>query len=531
MRITERIRAGAWGFLAWLSLGQADPSGAAERAISLDEAVAFALGKNEDIFIERKFVSSANEGVRGAKGAYDPFLEVGGGWLRTKEPVNSPFAGAPPGDAPTIEIGEGQASLRQLLPTGGQVSLRAAGARETTDGSFDLLSPAYRTRAGIEFRQPLLQGLMVDPARFTIRAAKADQERSVADLRREVTEVVASVERSYWTLAAFRLAVEVGEEAIRLAEEQLSETQSRIESGAAPENEIAQPRAEVERRRGNLLAAKEDLARAETALKLLILSDDDAELWSDHLVTTDDAAVEIVPVDVAAAMERALAQRPELTAGAAIIERRRAERAFAQDQVKPSLDAVLSYDRFGLAGSRNSAMDTLNAPPVDIPPASLGEWDQSIDMLGDGDFDDARIGLVLGLPIINRTAKAGAAIARNAEQQAEADLARSRKEVRGEVLDAAATLETASQRIEAARAGREAAEVQFTDESERYDAGLSTNFLVLTRQNDLSRARLAEISALTDYRTARTEMARATGSLLDDRGIDVGEDPSKELPQ
>ena len=38
----------------------------------------------------------------------------------------------------------------------------------------------------------------------------------------------------------------------------------------------------------------------------------------------------------------------------------------------------------------------------------------------------------------------------------------------------------------------------------------------------LSRARLEEISALTDYRTARTEMARATGSLIEERGIDVG---------
>jgi outer membrane protein TolC len=44
---------------------------------------------------------------------------------------------------------------------------------------------------------------------------------------------------------------------------------------------------------------------------------------------------------------------------------------------------------------------------------------------------------------------------------------------------------------------------------------------VLTRQNDLSQARLTEISAQTDYRTARTEMARVTGSLLEERRIDV----------
>ena len=51
--------------------------------------------------------------------------------------------------------------------------------------------------------------------------------------------------------------------------------------------------------------------------------------------------------------------------------------------------------------------------------------------------------------------------------------------------------------------------------------GFSTNFLVLTRQNDLARARLDEISALTAYRKARTEMSRATGSLLEERRIAV----------
>jgi outer membrane protein TolC len=65
--------------------------------------------------------------------------------------------------------------------------------------------------------------------------------------------------------------------------------------------------------------------------------------------------------------------------------------------------------------------------------------------------------------------------------------------------------------------------VQLSSERERYAVGLSTNFLVLTRQNDLSRARLEEIAALTDYRNARIQMGRATGSLLEDRGIEVSQ--------
>src|SRR5262249_51533594 len=152
-----------------------------------------------------------------------------------------------------------------------------------------------------------------------------------------------------------------------------------------------------------------------------------------------------------------------------------------------------------------------------------GGWGRSWDMLHDGNFDDVFAGLVFSYPIGNNSAQGEDAIAKHAQNQSEAELTRVRKTVRAEVLDAAASLETAGARIEAARAGREAAETQLSAEQDLYGAGMSTNFLVLTRQNDLSNARLEEISANADYRMARTELARATGSLLELRGIVLDE--------
>jgi outer membrane protein TolC len=89
------------------------------------------------------------------------------------------------------------------------------------------------------------------------------------------------------------------------------------------------------------------------------------------------------------------------------------------------------------------------------------------------------------------------------------------------VLDAVVAVEASYQRIETARAEHDAARVQLDAERERFGVGLSTNFLVLTRQNDLARARIQEITARTYYRIARTELARSTGTLLTERGIVV----------
>ncbi len=505
---------------------------APERSLSLEEAIDLALEKNEDILIERQALDSAGSAILGAKGAYDPLLGAQAAWEESTLPSNSAFSGAPEGElAPTLETTSADLSVQQLLPTGGALSVGASRVRSATDGAFALLSPAYDTFLGAELRQPLLRGRAVDAARLRVRVAEADREGAEAGLRRVVIETVAATETTYWNLVAARLGVGVLEEAVRLAEEQLSETEIRIENGVAPETEIAQPLAELERRRGELIAAREQVLRAENALKLLILADGDGDLWLQRLAPVEEATVEVTAVDAAAAMERALAARPELATAAAFVARRQAETVFARNGILPSLDAVLSYDRFGLAGRRNPAGEDIPGLEVEIPPQLEGDLSQSFEVLTDEDFDDTRIALVLGISIGNRSARAAAAIARNSERQAEADLARLRKSVRAEVLDAAAALETAGQRIEAARAGHEAARVQWEAERDRYDVGLSTNFLVLTRQNELSRARLDEIEAMTDYRAADIEMGRATGSLLEQRGIVVEEATPEETLQ
>jgi outer membrane protein len=496
---------------------------APERPLSLEEAIAAALEKNSGIVLEKESLAAARAAVTGAKGAYDPALSLRSDWERATLPVNSAFSGAPSGESsPTADVLGATAEIRQLLPTGGDVSFSAGAARGTTDGQFALLSPSYSTRAGIEIRQPLLRDRAVDPARTTLRVAASDRDRAAASLRREVSDVVSEVESAYWTLVAARRGVGVQQEAVRLAAEQLEETRVRVESGAVPETEIAQPRAELERRRGELLASGETVARAESALKILILGDTD-ETWSEDLAPADAPDVQVVEVDADEAMERGLRSRPELEAAGALVERRRLEAALAKDQVRPSVDLFASYDRFGLSGLENSAAATVPGLPTGLPDGTRGEWGRAFGMLGEDTYSDSRAGIEFAIPIGNRTAKAAVSVTSSGLRQAEADLARARKEVRAQILDAAAALQTAGQRIEASRSAREAAEIQLASERDRYEAGLSTNFLVLTRQNDLSRARLDEIAALTDYRKARAEFARATGSLLEDRHIEIDE--------
>jgi outer membrane protein len=496
--------------------------------LSLDDAIARALQKNGDIRVERDNLFIAAATVARAEAAYEPTVR-GDARLRGRtDPVNSILSGAPRGElAPTTHSLQSSATLQQLLPTGASVSLFSTLNRDRTNSVLALLTPSWSTGLGAELRQPLLQNRRIDPARRAIRIARVDRSRARTSLRRVATEITASVERAYWTLLAARRDVAVRESSIRVAEKQHEDTRVRVQAGTQAESDLAQTTAEIERRRGDLFASKEAVVRAENTLRNLIARDSTDPVWDEELVPNDSAlesAHDNVPADVPAAIASALANRPELQELALRLDRQDVEIEAAVDRVRPQVDLVASYNGRGLAGDPNENAIPIFGTTPSVPGALQGGLGRSLVNVGENRFPDASIGFSVSLPIGNTAAREDVAIARAVRRQGLTTLEQARQRVSLEVRNAAAALASASERIDAARASRQAAEIQLQAERDRFEGGTSNNFFILTRQNDLAAARLAETLALTDYRKAQSEMARATGALLIAHDIEVSED-------
>jgi outer membrane protein len=490
--------------------------------LTLEEATRRTLERNTTLAVERENVEQAGFAILRARGAYDILWNADLGWERSTDPVNSAFSGASGGGlAPEVETVSASTSFSQLLPTGGTVSLFGSGDRSTTNSIFTILSPAYSTDLGVAVRQPLLRNLSMDPAREALRVAAADRSASEARLTRVVADTIREVDASYWSLVAARRDVTSITSAVALADKQLSETKSRVEAGTLGETEIAQPTAERERRKGDLALARQRAGEAENNLKRLVLGNPRDPSWPAEIVPTDDPAVATSSPDVEKAVETAFARRPEIAEAKAQWARFEVQVEARKSDLKPRLDLVAAYERRGLAGRRNPVAIGFTDEPVVVPPALEGTWGRSYGTIADNEFPDASVGVSFSLPIGNRAARANLAIAKSALSQATLTVSGEEQQVQAEVRNAAFALESARQRIDAARAARAAAETQLYAEQERFAVGLSTNFLVLTRQNDLTNARVTETSALTDYRKAATEFARATGVLLEERRIEV----------
>lgn len=502
--------------------------------LTLAEARARALEKNVDLRVERENAAISASGELRSEGAYDPTLRADARWRDRTDPVNSILSGAPTGElAPNYSGYVANLGISQLLPTGGTVALTTSASRDETTNVFSILSPSWSTSIGLELRQPLLRNLSVDPARQSLRVARVDMTRSAASLARVTAETVAAVERAFWSLLAARRDLDARQSAVALAERQKGDVEARVEAGTLSEADLSSPVAELERRRGDLFASREAAVRAENALKALLLSDPADPLWSSRLVPADEPeATAAATLDLEAALGSAVALRPEVAEAAARLARLVVEDEAAHDRTRPQLDLVAAYARRGLAGEQNPG---LNPPfPVGadtVPDAVDGGLGRSYGTIREARFPDASVGLALTVPLGNRAAHADAAIARSSRTQAELALLRTRQAVEVEVRNAAVALETAGQRLVAARAGRAAAETQLRAEEERFVAGLSTTFFALTRQNDLTLALLAETAALSDLRKARVEWSRATGTLLSERRIEIHDTESAAAPQ
>jgi outer membrane protein TolC len=517
----------------WTALASAASVPGAEHDLSLSEAIDRALDKNHEIAVQREAVEVAAANLQRADGSYDPEFRLDFQWQDQTEAVNFIFSGAPPGSVgPHNEGVFGQATLSELLPTGGVVTLGTTIGRDTTDNIFTLLTPSYSTFVGIDLRQPILQNREIDPQRRLILVAKLERDRSISSMQAVVADTVAAVERAYWSLVAAERDVLVRAESIRLAQVQETDTKARIEAGDVSESDIAVPQAEVERRRVDLYAARESAQRAALELKTLILDDPADPLWDAVLKPTDAAETTIRPLDVPSQLAAAPGRRPEVAEAEADLARRDVDSRAAKNRILPRLDLVASYGRYGLAGAVNPNLATFPGFPVVIPPEIIGGLGRSYGTIGDDEFPDATVGFTFSIPIGNRSAKADVAAAEAERRQAAVIVAQQKQKVGVEVRTAALAVETAAQSIEAARAGLRAARTQLEAENVRFAAGLTSNYFVLTRQNELAEAARTETAALTGYRKALADYARAGGTLLSERHIDFAGDgaPSGASP-
>jgi HAE1 family hydrophobic/amphiphilic exporter-1 len=509
--------------------------------LTLRDAMSMALENNRDIEVERLNVQMNEFDLSGAQGFYDPNLATTLYYDHRAIPVTSIFAS---GKTDNVI---GSATFTQRTPwQGSSVTGVFDNNRATTDNPFVSLNPQYTTNLSFTFTQPILRNRAIDSGRRQIKIAKKRLDISDSQFRQRAIEIIAQVQRAYWDLVFTRRDQEIKQESVELAETQLEHNERLVEAGTLAKSDIISARVELERRKDEAEAAVDAIQRAENALKALMAQAGDGEIWQSELVPVEQPQIESsASLPLEDALKLAAQNRPEMEQYRLRGELNKIDSEYLRDQTKPQVDFFVSYGTVGLAGPLRARENPINAsntilygrinqlsalaglPPLPIantggtPESLIGGYGQSLANLFKNDFRSWRFGLNINLPLRNRTAEANLGRSLAEGKQIEVQRQKTEQLIEVDVRNALQAVETAKKRVDAARNSRVNAELQYQSEQRKFDAGQSTNFFVLDRQNALSSARGRELRALTDYTKAVADLQRALSTTLSSNNVEV----------
>ncbi len=514
--------------------------------LTLREAITMALEANRDIEIERLNVRLTEFDLRSAQGVYDPTLLASIYYDRRNAPVANVLATGPGGSAMTDNV-IGTANWTEKVPwQGGSFQAVFDNNRSTTNNTFNVLNPQYATALTFTYTQPLWRNRVIDQPRRQIRIAKKRLDLSDSQFRQRAVEIIAQAQRAYWDLVFARRDRDIKRESVGLAQTQLEHNQRLVEAGALAPADVVSAQVEVERRTDEAEAALDAIQRAENALKSLILQPGNTDQWRAAFEPVEEPQIDrTAEIPLPDALKLAFSNRPETEQYRLRGDLNRIDSEFFRDQAKPQIDLFASYGALGLAGSERGIPNPITAsnavtlarinqlsvlaglPPLpsfgsgEIPQQFTGSYGQSLTNLLRNDFRTVRFGLNISLPLRNRTALAQVGRSLAEGQQIKTQRERMEQQIEVEVRNALQAVETARRRVDAARGSRTYAELQYQSEARKFDAGQSTNFFVLDRQNALSSARGRELKALTDYTKAIAELQRALSTTLSNNSVEL----------
>jgi len=520
-------------------------AGATQLRLTLQQAVETAIRSNLDVAIERTNVDDASQAVRGAQGAFDPAMH----WLSTAGDSNTPSASLLQGANGILsQHAAGQTlAWQQKTPWNGLTfSAEFDANRVTSANPFVSLAPFYTTQLAITVTQPLVRGRAIDADRALVVIRRKNRDASAAELEARAIEIASRVEQAYWDLVAARRRVDVDLDAANLAKTQLEQNRRMIAAGTLPQVELSASEAALQSRLDDLYRSTGDVTEVEDNLKTLLARGRQDELWDEEIIPTDDgAAAQPAVLELREATSRALAHRPELKQIGANAAANEITKQQSADQLKPQVNLVANYTLAGLAGRIQTGTDPFTAamnpvyqrldalsaqaglPPVQqstlgaLPGSIAGGFGGSLSSLFNGNYQSVQAGFTLDFTVHNRIAAANLESAAIAGKRLELMRTRAEQAIEAQVRDALQALDTARQRVRAANAGERAAGDKLGSETRLFAAGESTNFLVLTRQNEYSDARRRLVDAETALWKAVSRYQAAVGSTLSGRGIEV----------
>lgn len=462
-----------------------------EMALSIKEAIAFAIENNLDIKIEGFNPEIRKTETEKEKSFFDPVFRTDINNAVSRTPASSELQGAERIDQKVFDFDIG---FKQKFSAGTYSELEFKNERIWSNSRFLTLNPYYKSDITLTVTQPLFKDFGSEVNLARIRIAENNEKISKDQLKGKIIDVITNTKRAYWNLLLSIEELEVRRLSLKLAKDLLERNRKKVEVGILAPIEIIEAEAGVASREEAVLIAEKNVKDSEDTLKRITGLTKD---WESALIPTDRPIISKERPSLEESIRIALQRRPDYLQANKDLKNKEINRRFTKNQTLPNLSFVGGIGLNGLNSSYGSDLERLKS----------------------GDFYSYQVGLSLEIPIGNRSAKNDYLKARLEEEKARVMLSNLEEAITLEIREALREIDTTLKRIEATRVARILAEKKLEAEEKRFSVGMSTSHNILIFQEELANALRNEKKAMIDHNNALINLEKVIGTAMEKEGV------------
>ena len=431
-----------------LAAGGQSP-GSAPANLTLAEAVRVALEKNPTVQAADAYSKAVHQGIAEARAARWPRVDFSEGFTRGNNPV---------------------------YVFGGLLTERQFTANDFALGFLNTPRPLDIFHTQFSAAVPLYDAGQIGRR---IKDAKLSEQGANEGGQRTRQELIFNVVKAYTNELLARESTRVGEAAVKTAQSDLHQAQTRQEQGQAVPSDLLSAQVQLAQAQEDLLQAQNAVDLAHAALNVAMGLPEDA-------ATTIETGLKECSFDagtISDRQQRALKDRPDLREAGLGVQHADNGKRMARAEFLPKVNAFSS-------------------------------WEEDNQTFLNHGGNNWTVGASLNFNIFDGGAnRARLAAARYRQIQAQAQFVQMTADVKLQVREAYLNLTTAQQRVNVSRQAQSQAEESLRIVQNRYEAGLATITDLLQVETANSSAQKNYLNALFDYRLSFAALELATGEL------------------
>jgi outer membrane protein TolC len=473
-----------------LSSLEEEAAGAAPMEMTLAEAVNVALRSNRTIksaFLTR-VVQKFDLAVARDKFNPDVNLNATAGYSGSQAQISDPSTSESSSNLSLTTT----ATASKRIETGGTFTFSWSRADELSNSSGSAENRSAANNWTVNFSHPLLKGAGVAVNTASVTLAELSEQSNLLSHRDTIISTVNSTIQAFRSYARSVRSLDISSASLERSRANLEMNRLLISLGRMPANEIIQSESDVSNQEFSHEVALNSMANARISLlKVLDLPQDT------QILPVEETDMSPVHPDLDDCLALAFANRSDYLNAKMAVDRARINLVLARDNKKLALDLVSGY----------TYRDNYHRISADM------------------DNHAWQVGLNLQIPLYgDMTREQTLLSAETSLKQTQIHLEEIRQNIALEVRDAVREVETRLKQVGMAERSRKLAEKKLAVEKEKLTLGRTTNFQLVSFQNDLVDRQNAELNARVDYLNALTALDTILSTTLKTWRIDYNKE-------